>query len=635
MLKRCFQNRDAKWVILVSATLLSIYVYTSMEWLFIVTKPSFMSAMPWVERLRILFVAPLAVALVVLLPLIFFSGIALASRNSRVFESALAVLTLVPSLFLSCLLLLLFDNLTYTVMGFGIRILPPGASWPYLVLLVMLVVYVWILLWGLQKRPAGNSVQVSFVAALVSMLLVISILFWITGANVQDSWFDANATHSDVAKTLPNILLIGSDGVNAENMSLYGYERDTTPFLQEFANDSLVCQNAYSNAGSTGASIASILTGKLPTTTRLVYPPDVLRGHDAYQHLPGLLRNYGYRLIDISLRHYADAFDLNMRNSFDRSNGRDAPAGKFYSRLEAHIGSASAYFLDQLWDRILSRLKHIAGYSAMDDSFEQVAESKTSYLQERARIQELQSFIEAGEEPFFAHLHLMGTHGPFFKPRGRHFSSGTEQRQRFMTDFYDDAIRDFDRYAREIVEWLLARDLLNRTVVIIGSDHGKGFKTVVRIPLLFRFPDSEYAGVIQTNVQNLDIGPTILDYIGIEIPDWMEGHSLISGELDPRRPIFGSRMQYSAQTRVEGLFQLDPAQLEGPFHSLGTLSLVFCEYWYEIRLRTREVLAGRVEGHTSPCNLDLSQQTAQEMLLEHLAARGYDLSSYLVPVQRK
>ena len=102
---------------------------------------------------------------------------------------------------------------------------------------------------------------------------------------------------------LPNIILLSSDGLNAGNMSVYGYERETTPFLEEFARDAMVYENAFSNSAHTGSSIASLLTGKLPTEIRLIFPPEILRGRDAYQHLPLLLRNYGYH--SIHLEHAA------------------------------------------------------------------------------------------------------------------------------------------------------------------------------------------------------------------------------------------------------------------------------------------------------------------------------------------
>ena len=62
----------------------------------------------------------------------------------------------------------------------------------------------------------------------------------------------------------PNILLVGMDGVNADHLSVYGYDRATSPSLAQLARDALVFTNAYSNAANTGGALTAMLTGRLP-----------------------------------------------------------------------------------------------------------------------------------------------------------------------------------------------------------------------------------------------------------------------------------------------------------------------------------------------------------------------------------
>ncbi len=75
-----------------------------------------------------------------------------------------------------------------------------------------------------------------------------------------------------------NVVLITTDGLETAFMSVYGYEKDTTPFLRTLAPKALIARNHFSNSGNTGGSITSILTGKHPTTNRVLYRPDILRG---------------------------------------------------------------------------------------------------------------------------------------------------------------------------------------------------------------------------------------------------------------------------------------------------------------------------------------------------------------------
>jgi hypothetical protein len=48
-------------------------------------------------------------------------------------------------------------------------------------------------------------------------------------------------------KDWPNILILSSDGVSAEHMSLYGYERPTTSFMDSVQDEFLIAENHFSN----------------------------------------------------------------------------------------------------------------------------------------------------------------------------------------------------------------------------------------------------------------------------------------------------------------------------------------------------------------------------------------------------
>ena len=436
---------------------------------------------------------------------------------------------------------------------------------------------------------------------------------------------------------LPNIILLSSDGLNAGNMSVYGYERETTPFLEEFARDAMVYENAFSNSAHTGSSIASLLTGKLPTEIRLIFPPEILRGRDAYQHLPLLLRNYGYHSIHLSMRHYADVYDLNMRESFDSANFRDGVKFQASQFMSAIVGQESVYFLDQLRDRLESRLLHTFFYREMENVYDEVVENAGArYLRDSTLSKELSSFIERTPSPFFAHVHLMGTHGRRFCPKDPYFSKGKTQDKAWMPDFYDDSIRDFDRNCRKIVDHLKARKQLQETLIIIHTDHAQRYRTDQRVPLIFRFPGGEPSGRISENVQNLDIAPTILDYLGLSTPDWMKGRSLISSSLDSLHPILSVRRRPGATVKRGRLFEIDAEKTPPPFYSLGMVRVIVCHKSFRLSLRNRVMHVSSIEDHTSPCpEAELPDPAEVErLILSHLAQNGYDVSSFSTPVPK-
>ena len=61
-----------------------------------------------------------------------------------------------------------------------------------------------------------------------------------------------------------NVLLIVVDTLRPDHMGCYGYHRNTTPHIDLLASESVLFENAYSNAGWTIPAFASILTGMYP-----------------------------------------------------------------------------------------------------------------------------------------------------------------------------------------------------------------------------------------------------------------------------------------------------------------------------------------------------------------------------------
>ena len=61
----------------------------------------------------------------------------------------------------------------------------------------------------------------------------------------------------------PNIVLIVLDTLRADHLPVYGYQKDTSPFISEIASQSIVFNNAFSASSWTAPATASILTSLL------------------------------------------------------------------------------------------------------------------------------------------------------------------------------------------------------------------------------------------------------------------------------------------------------------------------------------------------------------------------------------
>ena len=66
---------------------------------------------------------------------------------------------------------------------------------------------------------------------------------------------DSSTTRDDDASQArrPNVLVVVLDTVRPDHLSLYGYARPTTPFLEQLAEDSVLYRNALSTSCATGS----------------------------------------------------------------------------------------------------------------------------------------------------------------------------------------------------------------------------------------------------------------------------------------------------------------------------------------------------------------------------------------------
>lgn len=593
-----------------AVTGLAVFAHVFLEWLFFVTKPSFLSGLGWGERLQALGAA----AFPLLLAATAFAALAaLAGPWGRG----------VPALALTALFLLLIDNFTQTVFRFGIYSVHGPARHLYALLVAALAAASWRLARNLENailRPARLRAAALVAVAGLTLLSGAAVLAGRSGSSPGGERIAA-----DAPGRRPDILLVGSDGVEASHLSLYGYPRPTTPFLDSFARTALVAENAFSNAANTGGSLTSILTGRLPTRTRVVCPPDILHGEDAYRHLPLLLKRLGYRTAQLSVRHYADAADLNLREGFDQANFRTL-RGPGEELLTGFLGQAGGYLLGQITERLGGRLRHVFTRREWEDSYQEVTANAQERHGDAERLAALLDFIAAPDDrPLFAHVHFMGTHGSTFAPREQRFSAGREQTEGWMTDFYDDAIADFDRDLATIVEALKRRGTLGNTLVAVYSDHGMRYSTAVRVPLIVRFPGSAPAGRIAAPVQNLDLAPTLLAALGVEAPPWMEGRSLLAPP-QACRPVLS--VTAAPQVRLDN--NLWAAVPRPPFYSLGKVALLAGG-----RQASLDLATGRLDETPAELAAETSCPApgpvrARSLLVDHLRRSGFDVSSLVV-----
>ncbi len=350
----------------------------------------------------------------------------------------------------------------------------------------------------------------------------------------------------------PNVLILVIDTARARSLSCYGYERQTSPNIDALAADSVLYEQAIATGCWSLPSQMSILTGLFPSKhgaheLHLSYPHH-------YPTLPEVLREAGYTTLGVSPNSW-------MSDEFGTTYGFDTclKMWQYWRTLPATAAARSrpmirlAHRLNTLYTRHLfpkrNRAKHI---------------NRAVY-----------NLLDKVQEPFFGYVIYWDMHLPYHaykKHAERWLPTGVDVKQArqvnrnhlgyhvdptSMTeaDFeilracYDGAMASIDEEIGNLVHSLKKRGMLDRTLLIITSDHGENIgdhdlmshayslhDTLIHVPLLIRYPQGFSGGKrVASHVQLSDLFPTILDTIDLEVPEVraeLQGVSLLGDQTD-------------------------------------------------------------------------------------------------------
>jgi arylsulfatase A-like enzyme len=336
------------------------------------------------------------------------------------------------------------------------------------------------------------------------------------------------------------------DTVRADHLSLFGYERDTTPNLREFARGATVYSRAMATSDFTLPTHASIFTGLYPGYYGPIYtPPDpnpapLPSGHAT---LAELTRAQGYFTLEVAANY---AF---------LAEGTGLTRGFLHAELKyptAIAGRVSRFYLGNSAEALLGRWINTADF---ERPFLGAAEIST-------HAEELIALAAPGR-PFFLFLNLMDAHAPYIPQepfdtrflgsdsrvpdpfslfgrvnlRGHPASDSVKSR---LISQYDGGIAAEDDAIGKLVRHLRDRGLYDNTLIVITSDHGEEFgehgflshnlgfvyETNLHVPLLVKYPLQMEAKRSDVLVNQVDILPTVLESADIPPPASLQGRSL-------------------------------------------------------------------------------------------------------------
>ena len=327
----------------------------------------------------------------------------------------------------------------------------------------------------------------------------------------------------------PNVLLIILDTMRSANMHLYGYQRENSPALERMAAQSVVFDDAIAPAPWTLPSHATMFTGHRPDelSANYVQPLD-----DAVPTLAERLQAHGFETAGFVANHHYTGFDTGLARGFTRYEDYKV---SLKQTMRSSWLMQAIYYLDPVF---------FGGDAtvAKSDDAKALQVPPKSWADAKRAEEVVDEFLvwqeERTDRPYFAFLNMFDAHDPRFAP--------PDLRERFRTkypnlDVYDAAMAYMDREVGRLVDTLAARGTLDRTVVIIASDHGELFGehqlwghanslyfNVLRVPLIVRYPARAHGGTRvagPTSLQNL--AATITDLAGLSRDNWLPGTSLV------------------------------------------------------------------------------------------------------------
>ncbi|MFC5134564.1 MULTISPECIES: sulfatase-like hydrolase/transferase [Haloferacaceae] len=312
---------------------------------------------------------------------------------------------------------------------------------------------------------------------------------------------------------LPNVLLVVLDSVRARNVGLYGYHRETTPFLSTYSDRATVYRQARSPGIHSVASHASLWTGAEVVEHQATRHTD---GIQPEKTIWGELAENGYRTgiftVNSVVAHASnlvEPFHLVETDDFSDSAGKPFPDAHGPTDVAAHEGVAGN-LARSLQDDAPVR----SFLNAVDHLYRKQRGRLETNLDSETLIERFLEWEADVDGPWAACLNLMDSHFPyepaeehdkwsddtlgslhdgFEKPPANEFVQGRPwwQLEAFKS-LYDGTIRELDAHLERIVTGLKRADVHDETLVVITSDHGEGFGEISRLTGRTRLVDHSW-----------------------------------------------------------------------------------------------------------------------------------------------
>lgn len=394
-----------------------------------------------------------------------------------------------------------------------------------------------------RRRPPGGPAFSRFAVLGLWALVAIIALAQVGLRSIQGDSEPTGPARGEV----PNVLLLVLDTVRAKSLGLYGHDEPTTPEIEAFAEKGVVFDRGVATAPWTLPSHGSILTGRYPNELSTDWDDPL---DDTYPTIAGAMSSGGYATAGFvgNLAYVSRNFGLNR--GFEHYD--DFPISLGQLMVSSSAG------------------RHIAAINWLREllGFHDLLNRRSAADLNRALLDWLD---RPSRRPFFAFVNYFDAHEPYLPPPdlARAFGARPTERpvEQWITLFlgmhgevragwelseeqlangrasYEAAIAALDREIGSLLRELERRGELDRTIVIITSDHGEQhgehgllghvnsvYMPLLHVPLVIVHPGSVPAGVrVGAEVTLADLPATILDLTGVAGGRGPDGKNLFPG----------------------------------------------------------------------------------------------------------
>ncbi|HMD18254.1 MAG TPA: sulfatase-like hydrolase/transferase [Terriglobales bacterium] len=314
------------------------------------------------------------------------------------------------------------------------------------------------------------------------------------------------------AKPALNVVLITIDTLRADHLGCYGYKQIKTPNIDALAADGVLFERAFAVVPVTLPSHSSMLTGTYPMLSGM---------HDFSGNklsplqptLASVLKQAGYQTGAVIGAAVLDSrFGLNQGFDF------------YYDHFE------------------FSRLDE-ANLDEMERPGNIVADVALNWL-------EKDQLVKSPQKKFFLWMHLYDPHFPYHPPE--------PYSRDYAAQPYDGEIAFADEQVGRLLRFLKEKGIYQNTVIVLCGDHGESlgehgekthgffiYNATMHVPLIIRLPEQlpgqlpekTVARTLADPVSLVDIMPTVLEAIGLQVPSQVQGRSLLREiRRDPSAP---------------------------------------------------------------------------------------------------